>query len=330
MCAAPVGTRSLHALPLVKDGWTFLYVEHVRIEREDAALVLWDKIGKTSVPVAALASLMLGPGSTISHAAMDAAAASGCSVVWCGEGGVRFYAAGLGETRSADNLLHQAAMCSDPLRRLDVVMRMYRMRFADDFPADLTLEQIRGKEGVRVREAYAELSRETGIQWAGRSYKKNDWHASDAVNRALSAANACLYGICHAAIVSAGFSPGLGFVHTGKSLSFVYDVADLYKLEVTVPVAFRAAKDGAHDLEGRVRRRCRDAFHEAKLLERLIPDIQRALGLRVERATMYAHRPPPAVDEEAAEPAPTLWGPGGSVAGGHNYAQDDDEPGDDS
>jgi hypothetical protein len=99
------------------------------------------------------------------------------------------------------------------------------------------------------------------------------------VNRALSAANACLYGLCHAAIVSGGYSTALGFIHTGKQMSFVYDVADLYKAQFVIPAAFREAAQGPHDLESRVRRSCRDAFRTARLAERILPDIGVALDV---------------------------------------------------
>lgn len=272
--------KDLHLLPRVRDSLSFLYVEHCKIDQEAKAIALHDARGKTPVPCAALSLLMLGPGTTITHAAIGALAANGCLVIWSGEEGVRLYAQGMGETRSARNLLRQAWLCTDPTRRLDVVMRMYRMRFEGALDPDLTLQQIRGKEGVRVRDAYAQASRETGVPWTGRSYRRDNWKESDPVNRALSAANSCLYGVTHAAIVAAGYSPALGFVHTGKQLSFVYDIADLYKIQITVPIAFRAAAAGAEGIEGRVRHACRDAFHHDRLLQRIVPDIDRVLGAR--------------------------------------------------
>ncbi len=204
---------------------------------------------------------------------------------------------------------------------MQVVLRMYEMRFEYPLSPDLSLEQVRGMEGVRVREAYAQASRETGIPWSGRAYKRGDWSAADPVNRALSTANACLYGLCHAAIVSTGFSPALGFLHTGKALSFVYDIADLYKVEITVPIAFKAVATGTASLESKVRRFCRAAFHKEKLLQRIVPDIQRVLGLRPDATLMVVH----AQEDDAPG---ELWDPEkGSVAGGQNFAA---EAGDDA
>jgi CRISPR-associated protein Cas1 len=150
---------------------------------------------------------------------------------------------------------------------------MYQKRFPDTTLDDKSLEQVRGMEGMRVRAAYAKLAKEHGVEWTGRSYDQDDWYNATPANRALSSANACLYGICHAAIVSAGYSAAFGFIHAGRMLSFVYDVADFYKVEVTVPLAFQQAAAGTDDLERRVRLNCRSAFHEARLMERIIPDI---------------------------------------------------------
>ena len=309
-----MGLSDLQVLPRFADGLTFLYVEHARVEQDQHAIVLVDARGRVPVPVAALAVLMLGPGTCLTHAAMLACAENGCSVLFCGEDGVRLYAHGMGETRRATNLMEQARAWADPAEHLRVVKRLYRLRFDESDADDLSLEQLRGREGVRVRETYARLARETGIRWTGRAYKRNEWTAADPVNRALSTANACLYGLCHAAIVSTGFSPGLGFIHTGKSLAFVYDIADLYKCDVSIPIAFSAATGPLQGLEARVRRECREMFRREKLLARIVPDIYRVLGLRPETATLLDAA-------DGLESIGELWDPAkGAVPGGQNYA----------
>jgi CRISPR-associated protein Cas1 len=309
--------NDLHALPKIRDSNSFLYVEHKKIDQEDKAIALDDKAGKVAVPCADLTTLLLGPGTSITHAAVKTLADNGCLVLWIGEGGVRFYAQGMGETRSSRNLLRQSRLVSNEWLRLRVVRRLYEMRFPEPLNPELTLQQIRGKEGIRVRESYARASRESGVEWTGRSYKRTSWSEADPVNRALSSANSCLYGVCHAAIVSAGYSPALGFIHTGKMLSFVYDIADLYKAEITVPAAFEAAAEGSYNLETRVRRRCRDHFHRERLLQRIVPDIERAMAVddhAISQATDFdTHDDPPG----------GLWDPeSGSVAGGINWSDD--------
>jgi CRISPR-associated protein Cas1 len=270
--------NDLHLLPQIRDSISSLYVEHARIDRHEKSIAVWDQQGHTPVPAASLAVLMLGPGTMITQAAITALADNNCLVIWCGEENVRFYASGMGGTRSAAPLLKQARMASDPYLRLEVVKRMYRMRFQEAVDNALAIEQLRGMEGVRVRETYARFSRETGIEWTGRTYDRSNWMLADPVNRALSCANSCLYGICHAAILATGYSPAIGFIHTGKQLSFVYDIADLYKVEVTIPLAFQAAKENPPNLERYVRLRCRDIFREGRLLQRIVPDIKNLLG----------------------------------------------------
>lgn len=270
--------KDLHLLPKFRDSLSFIYAEHAVIDRHENAIAIHDVEGMTPVPAASLAVLMLGPGTKITHGAVVVLADNNCMVVWCGEENVRFYASGMGGTRSAATLIHQAKMASDENLRLQVVKRLYKMRFVEELPEDVTVEQLRGMEGSRVRTAYARLSTEYGVEWSGRNYDRSSWKAADPVNRALSAANSCLYGLCHAAILSAGYSPALGFIHTGKQLSFVYDVADLYKVDLTVPLAFRIAKDEPSQLERTVRLACRDIFREKKLVEKIIPDIRLALG----------------------------------------------------
>lgn len=307
--------RDLHILPKVSDGWSYLYVEHCRIEQEAKAIAINDQRGKVPVPCANLALLMLGPGVSITHAAVSVLVDHGCLVAWCGEGGVRFYAIGMGETRSSARLLHQARLWGDQELRLQVVYRLYQLRFREPFDSVLTLQQIRGMEGARVRDAYSKAAREAGVPWSGRSYRRDVWDNSDPVNRALSAANSCLYGVCHAAVISAGFSPALGFIHTGKMLSFVYDIADLYKTEVTIPIAFQAAAEGEHDIERRVRLACRDRFTETRLLGRIIPDIQHALMI----SGKETWQPLDLYDEDGAAPGP-LWDPDRcEVEGGRAY-----------
>lgn len=312
--------RDLHILPKVRDSWSYLYIERARIDQDDKAIAIHDEKGRVPVPCASLALLMLGPGTTVTHAAIRTLADSGCLVVWVGEHGVRFYAQGMGETRSARNLQRQAQLCSDPTARMRVVERMYRVRFAEQISPTLSLRQIRGMEGIRVRDTYARLSRETGVAWSGRSYNRGKWEAADPINRAMSAANSCLYGVCHAAIVSAGYSPTLGFVHTGKMLSFVYDIADLYKMELTVPIAFRAVQTGTEQLERRVRRAAREAFQHYRLLERIVVDVERVLWGSAEAERTEA------VDSDLASPG-ALWDPQESVAGGVNYAEESNDDG---
>jgi len=274
-------------LPRFSEGNSFLYLEHCKVERDANAVAAYVEDYKIPVPCASLAALMLGPGTTVSHAAVKVLADNGCQVIWCGEQGVRFYAQGSPDTKSAANVLKQAFLQSIPEMRIKVVRKMYNMRFFEGLPEGLTVQQIRGKEGVRVRESYAQWSRETNIPWTGRDYKLKNWDFSDDINKALSWANSCLYGIVHAGVVSLGYSPALGFIHVGKQLSFVYDIADLYKTDITIPVAFTTVSEGTPKLETEIRKRCRQIFKEKRLLERIVKDIEQVMSTADAEITKY-------------------------------------------
>ncbi len=294
--------QKLHIIPRFDDSLTYIYAERVRVDRHAGSVGLWDSTGITEVPVAATRVIMLGPGSSITHEAIKTLADNNCLLIWCGEEMVRFYAQGIGGTRSAARLIRQARLVSDIETRARVVRRMYALRFDEIIADDATIEQIRGMEGNRVRRTYRELSERTGVPWEARSYERRDWGRADPINRAVSAANSCLYGLCHAAILSAGYSPALGFIHTGKQLSFVYDIADLYKTEVSLPVAFAITAEGSQDVERRARIAMRDAFRASRLIERVIPDIRVLLDDDLEDEDIDEY------EDDPAKPG-KLWGP---------------------
>jgi CRISPR-associated protein Cas1 len=309
--------KDLNILPRIRDSLSYLYTDHCRIDQEAKAVAIQNADGKTPVPCADLSTLMLGPGTTITHAAVKTLTENGCLIIWSGEEGVRTYAQGMGETRSSKNLLKQAELWADTDSRLEVVYRMYQMRFKEPLPSSLTIQQIRGMEGIRVRELYAQASLETGVTWNGRSYKRGGWNATDPINRALSAANSCLYGICHSAVLSAGYSPALGFMHTGKMLSFVYDVADLYKADLSIPTAFQVVSESTSNVDARIRKACRDTFHRERLLQRIVPDIHHVLGQTKKGLDLS-----PSVDRDASIPG-ELWDPvEGELEGGTNRGDD--------
>ncbi|MDL1902001.1 type I-E CRISPR-associated endonuclease Cas1 [Anaerolineae bacterium CFX9] len=290
--------RDLHTLPKLRDSLSYLYVDRAVIQRYRQSVEFIDELGRVAIPIASLSVLFLGPGTSITHEAVKLLAQNGCSVIWSGENVTHYYAQGSGETRSSARLMRQAALVSDQRSRLEVARRMYEFRFGEALDPDMSMEQLRGKEGARIRDTYRNIGQRYGIRWRGRRYDRHDWEASDTLNRALSAANALLNGICHAAIISAGYSSGLGFMHTGKTLSFVYDIADLYKAQVSIPLAFQIAALGRENVDLEVRRRCREKFREIKLLERIIPDIDNLLQITDEPAPDY--------DRDGALPGPLI------------------------
>lgn len=263
----------------IKDRLSVLFVERGELDVLDGAFVVVDKTGiRTHIPVGSVACLMLEPGSRVSHAAVTLAARVGCLLIWVGEAGVRLYATGQPGGARADRLLYQAALALDPDARLKVVRKMYAVRFGEDPPAKRSVEQLRGIEGARVRKMYELLAKQHRVEWRARNYDHTEWGSGDVPNRCLSSATACLYGICEAAILAAGYAPAVGFIHTGKPQSFVYDIADIFKFDTVVPVAFHIAAKGFCNPERDVRIACRDAFRQTKLLDRIIPMIEQILG----------------------------------------------------
>lgn len=299
-------------IPL-KDRAQLVFVERANLDVADGAFVAVNADGtRTQIPVGGLAGIMLEPGVRISHAAITLAARVGTLITWVGEGGVRLYSAGQPGGARSDKLLWQASIALDDAARLRVVRKMYEMRFGDEAPSRRSINQLRGIEGVRVRETYALLAQQFGVEWKRRSYDVTDWEAGDIPNRCLSAATACLHGLAEAAVLAAGYAPAIGFLHTGKPRSFVYDIADLYKLTTVVPEAFRVAglaAKGKLDMhpDRAVRLACRDMFRKTGLLADIIPKIEEVLSA----GDLARPEPPP----EALGPA--FDGPGQTGEDGH-------------
>ena len=264
----------LQALPQIRDRMTFLYLERCQINRQDSAITVIDEEGIVLIPAAAISVLLLGPGTTVTHRAMELIGDAGVCIIWVGEHGVRYYASGRPLTHKAGLLMRQAALASNQKQHLEVVRKMYQLRFPGEDISHLNLPQLRGREGARVRSAYRRAAEEWGIDWNGRVYDPENFAEGDAVNQALSAGHACLYGLAHAVIVAMGCSAGLGFVHIGHENSFVYDIADLYKAETTIPIAFEIAAQQPDDLPAMTRRRVRDTFVQQHILERMVRDIK--------------------------------------------------------
>lgn len=298
------------ALPRVQDRMSFLYLEHCVVHRQDGALTARNDQGTIHVPAASLVAVLFGPGTSVSHQAMSLLGECGTTAVWVGERGVRYYVHGRSLATSTRLLMEQATRVSSPQKRLRVAREMYCMRFHGEDVDGLTMQQLRGREGARIREVYRENSRRTGVPWTRREYRPDDFEASDPINQALSAAHAALYGVVHGVIVSLGCSPGLGFVHTGHERSFVYDVADLYKAETTIPISFDVVAEGMDDLTGTTRRRVRDRIFELKVIERTVRDIYQLLGVDEQ--------------EDMSINVVSLWDyQRRAVTGGSNYAGED-------
>jgi len=280
----------------MKERISLIFIERGEIDVLDGAFVVIDKNGvRTHIPVGSIACIMLESGTRVSHRAAALAARVGTLLVWVGEAGVRLYASGQPGGARSDRLLYQARLALDDQARLKVVRKMYELRFGEKPPERRSVEQLRGIEGARVRKTYEQMAKRYQVKWRGRRYGPTQWDASDTPNLCLSAATACLYGITEAAVLAAGYAPAVGFIHTGKPLSFIYDIADIVKFDTVVPVAFRIAAKEPPEAERRVRLACRDAFRETKLLGKIIPMIEDVLSA--------GELEPPKPPKEAVPPA---------------------------
>lgn len=321
-------------LTRAEDRLSFVYVERCTIHREANAITASGENGTVHIPAAALGVLVLGPGTTVTHHAMMLIADSGSTVAWVGEQGVRYYAHGRGLSKNTRLLQTQASLVSHPRERLRIARKMYSLRFSDEDVSTLTMQQLRGREGSRVRRIYRENSTRTGVRWSKREYDPDNFDGGDPVNQALSAANSSLYGVVHSIIVALGCSPGLGFVHTGHHRSFVYDLADLYKAEMTIPLAFDIAADPPLDIGGETRRRLRDIIYRTNFLTRCADDLQRILLDEVAvKSSTRSIRGGTDLDSEfldsqrdKEEPDEVyLWDENGKVPAGLSYGFDPDD-----
>lgn len=285
---------------MMKERVSMLFLEYGELDVLDGAFVLIDKNGvRTQIPVGSVACLMLQPGTRVSHASVVLASRVGTLLVWVGEGGVRLYAAGQPGGARADRLLYQAKLALDETARLKVVRKMYAIRFSEEPPQRRSIEQLRGIEGARVRNMYQMLAAQYGVKWERRNYDIEKWNMGDIPNRALSAATSCLYGVCEAAILAAGYAPAIGFIHTGKPQSFVYDIADVFKFQTVVPIAFKIASRETTDIERKVRLACRDSFREWKVMQDIIPFIEEILAAgELERPAPHEEAMPVAIPNE--------------------------------
>ena len=204
-------------LPQVSDRITFMYVEHSKINRQDSAITVTDKRGIARIPAAMISVLMLGPGTEVTHRAMELIGDTGTSIIWVGERGVRFYAHGRALTRSNRLLERQAKLVSNRRSRLGVARKMYQLRFPNEDVSQLTMQQLRGREGARVRQIYSKYSQEFGVEWTRRKYDPADFESGTPINRALSAANASLYGLVYSVIVALGLTPDWGLFMPGMN-----------------------------------------------------------------------------------------------------------------
>lgn len=232
------------SLPQVKDKYPFVYLERGRLEIDDSS-VKWIDADNNVVPlpVATLNALLLGPGTTVTHDAVKTATAANCAICWVGEDSLLFYAAGFLPTSDTRNLKRQIELSSDPKKSLEVARRMFARRFPEADLHEKNLKEMMGMEGYRVRALYQQKAEEYQVGWKGRQFIPGKFALGDITNQVLTSANAALYGILCSAVHSMGYSPHIGFIHSGSPLPFIYDLADLYKETLCIDLAFSLTRE---------------------------------------------------------------------------------------
>lgn len=271
------GASSPRELTRMGDRLSFIYLERCTLHREDNAITAEDAEGVTHIPAATIGTLLLGPGVRVTHQAMSLLGDSGAGVVWVGEQGVRFYSGGRSLNRSSTFVEAQATKWANRRTRLEVAREMYRMRFPGEDPSALTRHELLGREGRRVKECYRREAERVGLTWSGRQYLPGSFDTGDPTNQAITAAAQCMYGIAQTTVTALGCAPGLGFIHSGHELAFVLDIADLYKTEIAIPIAFEEAAHSPEDVGSRTRRAIRDRINKIGLLRRCVDDIKHLL-----------------------------------------------------
>ncbi|WP_127958192.1 type I-E CRISPR-associated endonuclease Cas1e [Serratia microhaemolytica] len=268
------------SLPQVKDKYPFIYLERGRLEIDDSSLKWLDSDGNVvRLPVAMLNTILLGPGTSLTHEAIKTAAAANCAICWVGEDSLLFYAAGFQPTATSRNLRHQAMLSCNKKAALEVARRMFAQRFPDADLSGKTLKEMMGMEGSRVRALYQQKAQQYGVGWKGRQFVPGKMELSDSVNQILTSTNAALYGILCSAVHAMGYSPHMGFIHSGSPLPFIYDLADLYKEALCIDLAFSLTKEmaGRYNKE-LLSTRFRQRVISLDLLARIGRDIPQLLG----------------------------------------------------
>ncbi|EKO3571354.1 type I-E CRISPR-associated endonuclease Cas1 [Vibrio metschnikovii] len=268
------------SLPQVKDKYPFIYLERGRLEIDDSSIKWIDADANVvPIPVATINTLLLGPGTSVTHDAIKTATAANCSISWVGEDSLLFYAAGFLPTADTRNLKKQMLLAASEESALKVARMMFAKRFPDADLEDKTLKSMMGMEGNRVKALYQQKAEQYGVGWRGRQFTPGKFSLSDLTNQIMTASNAALYGILCSAIHSMGYSPHIGFIHSGSPLPFVYDMADLYKEHLCIDLAFSLTRDMAGHYD---KHKVSDAFRKRvismNLLQQVSSDINELMG----------------------------------------------------
>lgn len=277
----------LSNIPMLRDRYPFLYFERGRMEIDDSSIKWISADGKHfRIPAAVISTILLGPGTSITHEAVKILASLNATVCWVGEDSLIFYAVGQAPTANTYNLKKQLALASDPEKSLGIARKMFASRFPDADLRGKSLKELMTMEGQRVKAIYLELSEKYRVGWKGRAYVPGEFQLSDTTNRIITSANAALYALCSSVLYSLGFDPRIGFIHSGSPLPFVYDIADLYKAELVFDLAFSlTAKLGGDYDRFCILEAFKNRLLETDFMGRCPKDVLNILGIKSKEKT---------------------------------------------
>jgi len=258
----------LEAMPRVTDRISYLFLDRVRLEQSETGIEAHSKVDSehriTAIPVANLAVLMLGMGSSISTPAIAALARSGTSVVFVGADGLVGYSTSRSLSTSSKWASAQARVVSDADARRSAAKQLYLARFpSEDIPDAITIAALRGVEGYRVKGVYSKMAKKYQVK----NFRRVSQGAKDDINVCLNIANSILYGVALNIVMSMSLNPALGIIHEGTSGAFLYDLADAFKVDISIPASFEASTQ--KDPIAATRRMVREKLYGGNVLKKM-------------------------------------------------------------
>lgn len=271
----------------LEDRLSFLYLEYCLVRQDRTGVVAirdarnddgdsnrvemdGSDVVRIQLPVAGLAVLCLGPGTSISNAAMTSCARAGCTVVFTGGGAISAYSHATPLTSAGKWAIAQARLVASDLYLRDAALKLYKRQFSmDNFPGG-SIRTMRGLEGRLMRNTYRDCAKKAKI-----SGFRRDTKASDPVNAGLNVANSIMYGLAATACTAIGVNPALGVIHRGDVRALLFDLADLYKASVVIPLVFSHAND--EDPISEIRRHLRKEIVRKRLMEDMLEALMEIL-----------------------------------------------------
>lgn len=263
-----------------------VWLDRGRLEVEDGCLRFVTAgggelaAGDYQIPHQSLSIVLLGPGSSVTHDALRLLARHGCALAAIGEGAVRFYTAPPLMPDTSALAREQVRLWADPKSRIEVARAMFAIRFGE-IVRTRDIEVLRGQEGARIKRSYQLAAERHGVRWKGRDYDRDHPNAGDLPNQALNHAASAMRAAAAVAVASVGAIPQLGFIHEDSGQAFVLDIADLHRHDITLDIAFGAAKEAekrGDPVERLTRQRAARLFRQRDVIASMIDRIKGLIG----------------------------------------------------